>query len=227
MADRSACIIGLFIDLAKHPPASLRLATRNRAAAPSRLENYLMIFSLFRRAPQTITRLYGTIVAQARAPAFYGPYGVPDTVNGRFEMIVLHLVMLLRRLECEPQPVRQLGQGVFDLFCQDMEGSLREMGVGDLAVPRRMGRIGEAFYGRQAVYGATLAAADPAPLRNALARNVFALDEEAPGGLAEAAGVDRLARYVGEAIRHLARQDTAALARGELTFPDPEMGLVP
>src|SRR5512140_1695941 len=127
-----------------------------------------MIFGLFRHAPETIARLYGTIVAQARAPAFYGRYAVPDTVNGRFEMIVLHLVLLLRRLEGEPVAVRRRGQGVFDLFCRDMDGSLREMGVGDLAVPRQMRRIGEAFYGRQAAYAAALAAGDTVPLRNEL-----------------------------------------------------------
>src|SRR5215813_6830722 len=97
-----------------------------------------MIFHLFRRAPRgdTIASLYGTIVAQARSVAFYQSYGVPDTVNGRFEMIVLHAVLLLRRLKAEPELARQLGQGIFDRFCQDMDANLREMGVGDLAVPR-------------------------------------------------------------------------------------------
>jgi cytochrome b pre-mRNA-processing protein 3 len=182
-----------------------------------------MIFGLFRHAPKTIARLYGTIVAQARAPVFYDRYAVPDTVNGRFEMIVLHLVLLLRRLEAEPRSVRRLGQGVFDLFCRDMDGSLREMGVGDLAVPRRMRRIGDAFYGRQSTYAAALGAGVE-PLRNALARNVFGL-EPGPiaGGTPERAGVDRLARYVDGAIRHLAAQDGATLARAELSFPDPGM----
>jgi cytochrome b pre-mRNA-processing protein 3 len=181
-----------------------------------------MIFDLFHRAPKTIARLYGTIVAQARAPVFYDHYAVPDTVNGRFEMIVLHLILLLRRLETESRPVRRLGQGVFDLFCRDMDGNLREMGVGDLAVPRRMRRIGDAFYGRQSAYAAALDAAGGEPLRNALARNVFGL-ERAPisGDTPEWAGVDRLARYVDGAIRHLAAQDGTTLARAELSFPDP------
>src|SRR5262249_51919508 len=110
-----------------------------------------MIFHLFRRPPQddTIASLYGTIVAQARAPVFYQIYGVPDTVNGRFEMIVLHAVLLLRRLSTEPEPGRVLGQRIFDRFCEDMDANLREMGVGDLAVPRTMKRFGEAFYGRK------------------------------------------------------------------------------
>ena len=120
-----------------------------------------MILRLFRRTPRadSIAGLYGTIVAQARMRAFYRIYGVPDTVDGRFEMIVLHTVLLLQRLEREPAPVRALGQGIFDRFCRDMDESMREMGVGDLAVPRKMRRIGEAFYGRQATYREALSAA--------------------------------------------------------------------
>src|ERR1700692_2600765 len=129
-----------------------------------------MMFHFFRRKPSnhSIASLYGMIVAQARAAPFYRNYGVPDTVNGRFEMVVLHTVLVLRRLETEPQGVRELGQGIFDRFCADMDGSLREMGVGDLAVPDKMRKIGEAFYGRQSVYAAALAAPDPEPLIAAL-----------------------------------------------------------
>jgi cytochrome b pre-mRNA-processing protein 3 len=182
-----------------------------------------MIFHLFRRAlrNETMARLYGTIVAQARAPAFYQIYGVPDTVNGRFELIVLHAVLLLHRLQAEPSPVCALGQGVFDQFCRDMDANLRVMGVGDLAVPRSMRRVGEAFYGRRTAYEAALGAPDQAPLAVALARNVFGL---AAGPMH---GADRLAGYVREAVGHLAAQDSEALSRAELTFPDPIEVAVP
>jgi cytochrome b pre-mRNA-processing protein 3 len=175
-----------------------------------------MIFHLFRRAPPdpSIALLYGVIVAQARAPAFYQSYGVPDTVNGRFEMIVLHLVLLLQRLELRQDPVRDIGQGVFDRFCHDMDANLREMGVGDLSVPRKMRGLGEAFYGRQQVYLAALALPEPGPLAAALARNVY--------GAADAhAAAARLATYVCLAVDQLAVQDTAALRRGQVVFPDP------
>ena len=178
-----------------------------------------MIFQLFRRTPQhdSIARLYGTIVAQARAEAFYRDYGVPDSVNGRFEMIVLHAVLLLHRLEAEPEPARRVGQAVFDHFCRDMDSNLREMGVGDLAVPREMRRIGEAFYGRRAAYEGALVGSDRQALAAALARNVFG---GAAGG--PIAGAERLAVYVREAVCHLAAQDGAALSRGELGFSDPQ-----
>ena len=146
-----------------------------------------MMFHFFRRKSSnpSIASLYGMIVAQARAAAFYRNYGVPDTVNGRFEMVVLHTVLVLRRLQSEPEAVRELGQGIFDRFCADMDGSLREMGVGDLAVPDKMRKIGEAFYGRQSAYVAALEAPDPEPLIEALARNVLGNPEPAltPFGL--------------------------------------------
>lgn len=92
-----------------------------------------MIFPLFRRTrPDTISTLYGMIVAQARLPCFYREYTVADTVNGRFELLVLHLTMLLDRL-AEDLELREFGQALFDRFCTDMDHNLREMGVGDLS----------------------------------------------------------------------------------------------
>ena len=174
-----------------------------------------MMLKLFRRSPwdDTIARLYGTIVAQACAPAFYQIYGVPDTVGGRLEMIMLHTVLLLRRLEGEAPPIRALGQGLFDRFCRDMDDSMRELGVGDLAVPRNMRRIGEAFYGRQAAYRDALDAADDGRLAAVLQRNVFA-------GAAKRQPASELAVYVREAARRLAAQD--GFERAQLAFPDPE-----
>jgi len=182
----------------------------------------LMIFQLFRRPrdDSSIASLYGTIVAQARKPAFYQSFGVPDTVNGRLDMILLHVVLLLRRLAASDRsgPLGQaslgqatLGQAIFDLFCRDMDANLREMGVGDLSVPREMRRIGEAFYGRQAAYCAALDSEDPGMLDAALARNIIGSSE----------GSDKLADYVRAAVRALAAQDIAELCRGELQFPDP------
>lgn len=175
-----------------------------------------MIFHSFSRAPRadSIARLYGMIVAQARAPAFYRIYEVPDTVTGRFEMVVLHAVLLLRRLSGEQAPLRRLGQGVFDRFCADMDANMREMGVGDLTVPKKMRRVGAAFYDRQGDYQAALAAPGGG-LAAALARHIYETD-------AVSAEAERLAAYVRAAGSHLAEQSSAALARGEVTFPAPE-----
>lgn len=173
-----------------------------------------MIFQLLRRGSRrhTIAALYGAIVAQARHPVFYRDYGVPDTVEGRFEMIVLHVALLVRRIRHESDDVKSLGQGVFDQFCRDMDHNLREMGVGDLAVPRRMRGFGEAFYGRAQTYDRALDG-DAAEVVATLARNVFAAADAPPGAR-------RLARYVFETERRLAAQNSAALTAA-LDFPDP------
>lgn len=171
-------------------------------------------FARFRR-PASIEALYGAIVAQARAPVFYARYGVPDTVSGRFDMIVLHLVLFLDRLGPEPAAVRGLGQRVFDRFCQDMDDQMRESGIGDLAVPKKMRGVAEAFYGRREAYSSALAAQDPGALREAVLRNVYA-SAEAP------LGAERLATYIREAVRGLAAQDAADFARSQLVWPDPE-----
>ncbi len=175
-----------------------------------------MIFPLFRRGarPDTISTLYGMIVAQARLPCFYRDYAVADTVNGRFDLIVLHLALVLDRL-AQDRALQTLGQGVFDRFCQDMDDNLREMGIADLKVPKEMRRMGEAYYGRSQAYRAALAANDNEMLVEALARNIY-------GGSPAASGAaPRLAAYMREAVRDLAAQDSTSLAGGELHFPDP------
>ena len=179
-----------------------------------------MILRPFQRSAEkrSIASLYGAIVAQARSTAFYADYGVPDSIQGRFDLIVLHLVLLIRRLAREEPSeggARELGQRLFDAFCRDLDGNLREMGIGDLAVPKHMRRFAEAFYGRQAAYVAALDAADAGDFENALARNIFSgtdIDSKAA----------RLARYARAAVRELDAQETGALIRGEVTFPNPE-----
>jgi cytochrome b pre-mRNA-processing protein 3 len=180
-----------------------------------------MIFRLFRGGPgaRTIDALYGAIVAQARNPAFYLGFEVPDTAEGRFDMIVLHLALLCRRLGRESgsgqAPSKILSQGVFDMFCRDMDHNLREMGVGDLTVPKKMQKLAEAFYGRLEVYERALAAAGDEELAAALARNV--LGQGAADGTAR-----RLASYVRSAAQRLDAAPLTALNDGALSFPDPD-----
>jgi cytochrome b pre-mRNA-processing protein 3 len=163
--------------------------------------------------PGTIEAIYGMIVTQAREPLFYRNLGVPDTVNGRFDLLVLHLWMVLRRLK----PVEEgsaLSQMLFDRFCDDMDDNLREMGVGDLTVPKRMQAFGEAFYGRTAAYDLALTEGDEA-LAQALCRNVL------NGGQLEQAR--RLSSYAGQAISTLAGLDEATLLGASWKFPKPDI----
>ena len=158
--------------------------------------------------------VYDGIVAASRAPGLYADLGVPDTVSGRFEMVVLHVFLVVHRLRDGGSPENALGQLVFDTFCNEMDRSLRELGVGDLGVPKRMRQVGQAFYGRTQAYAEAIAGNDKAGLAAALARNIF----KTPGD-ATAAGA--LARYALASARHLATVAPASLASGTLPFPDP------
>src|ERR1700733_12293498 len=141
----------------------------------------------------TIEAIYGMIVTQAREPLFYRDLGVPDTVNGRFDLLILHLWMVLRRFR-SIQDAAHVSQAFFDRFCEDMDANLREMGVGDLTVPKRMQAFGEAFYGRAAAYDAALAEGDR-DLAMAVGRNI--LNDE------QAEGAKPIAAYVKQALATL------------------------
>ena len=177
-----------------------------------------MMSPLFRRRSRqdTISTLYGTIVAQARLPCFYREYGVADTVNGRFDLLVVHLALVIDRLAEEPDS-REAGQALFDHFCRDMDHNLREMGIGDLSVPKEMQRIGEAFYGRAQAYRSALAGQGEATLVEALSRNVYGGSPPSP------AAPVHLAAYIREAVRDVGVQQVDELLAGRLRLPTPDV----
>jgi cytochrome b pre-mRNA-processing protein 3 len=173
-------------------------------------------FNHFRKprlAPRgTIEAIYGMIVTQAREPLFYRDLGVPDTVNGRFDLLLVHLWLVLRRLK-SAEAGNELSQALFDHFCNDMDDNLRELGVSDLKVPKRMQAFGEAFYGRTAAYDLALTDGREA-LAQALCKNVLS------GENIEQAR--RLAAYSEAAMAALAGEGEAALLSGSFKFPLPE-----
>jgi len=156
--------------------------------------------------------LYGQAVAAARDPGVYQLLGVPDTLDGRFDMVGLTVALLIRRLRALPPPGPALAQAVFDAMFSDMDVNLREMGVGDLSVGRKVKDMWEAFHGRAGAYEAALAARDGDALEAALARNVWR-------GAAPAGGPARLARLALAQDAALAAQGLAALAAGRARFP--------
>jgi cytochrome b pre-mRNA-processing protein 3 len=164
----------------------------------------------FKRHGPVASGLYEALVEQARRPEFYAALGVPDTVDGRFEMIALHMFMVLHRLKKEPTNDR-LGQALFDTMFADMDRSLREMGVSDLSVGRHVKNMAKGFYGRVAAYESGLDAADDAVLRDALRRNVY-------GTLAAAPDTAPLALYTRASVAALARQDSEELMAGRPRF---------
>ena len=154
------------------------------------------------------------IVAQAREPLFYRHLDVPDTVDGRLDLLILQLWLVLRRLRTVEagKGGKALSQALFDHFCDDMDANLREMGVGDLTVPRRMQKFGEAFYGRTAAYDLAWSESE-ARLAEALQKNIL------NGKHPESA--QRLAAYAARVAAALEVCDDAALLRLAWRFPAP------
>jgi cytochrome b pre-mRNA-processing protein 3 len=161
--------------------------------------------------------VYDRIVAQARAPAFYAGLGVPDTPEGRFEMLALHLFLVLHRLKPERSDpaLAALAQRLADRLVADMDANLREMGAGDLGVGRRVKRMAGALYGRIAAYEHGLDAGEAA-LGQTLRQTVFAT--AAPADAQVAAAI----RYLLAARDHLAGRTADELAQGTIDFPMPE-----
>jgi cytochrome b pre-mRNA-processing protein 3 len=167
----------------------------------------MILKRIFARVPDAEERLYGEIVAAARRPKFYADWAVPDTVDGRFDMIVLHLFLVLERLKGQGE--EDLRQRLIDTFFKDMDRSLREMGVGDLSVAKKVRKMAEAFYGRVTAYAAALQA--PATLPEVLRRNIFPETPEQD--------VTELANWLQQAAKALAQQPAAAVAKGDVEFP--------
>jgi cytochrome b pre-mRNA-processing protein 3 len=159
--------------------------------------------------------LYGAVVTQARNPAFYARMGVPDRPEGRYEMIVLHLFLLLDRLGADAPATNARAREVIETFVTDMDDCLREFGVGDLAVPKKVKRAAAGLYERAAAYRAALVQPDPAVLARSLAEHALPAATQSAGAIA-------LARYTRRAMVHLQRQTTADLLEGRLSFPAVE-----
>lgn len=177
------------------------------------------MLGLLRRDRQERTgfALYGRAVEAARAPELFTRFGVPDTLDGRFDLIGVHVCLVIRRLTALPPPGPQVAQSVFDAFFADMDHNLRELGVSDLTVGKRVKTMWEAFHGRAAAYTAALESIDPGALPAALARNVWRV-EEVPEGATGLAG------YVRAQAAALDAQPAAALVAGDVRFAPVDGG---
>lgn len=176
-----------------------------------------MILSLFSRkakANEAITiAIYETIVAAARQPYFYSDIEVPDSPLGRYEMLSLHIFLFIRRIKGRSDALKSIGQEVTDEFFRDVDHSLRELGIGDSGVPKRMKKLARMFYGRVESYDKALENNDQTELATALARNIRPDNTDWTGGVA-------LANYVEQVVLLLETQPDDVLASGTVIFPD-------
>ncbi|MES2984540.1 MAG: ubiquinol-cytochrome C chaperone family protein [Pseudomonadota bacterium] len=191
------------------------------------------------KPPAAVVATYIALVAAARNPFFFTTAQVPDTIDGRFELIVLHQFLIQHRLVAdaavrspagEPErserggavagaerPLRealeQFGQFLSEAFFADMDRSLREMGIADTGVSKRIKKMGKSYHGSLQAYAAGLS--DAAVLRTALARNLYGTVEQG-----DVAQLDRMARYIETMTAQLAAIDTATILEGHYRWPD-------
>jgi cytochrome b pre-mRNA-processing protein 3 len=157
--------------------------------------------------------IYGAIVTQARHPALYAGLGVPDTPSGRYEMVVLHLFLVMERLGATPETAGDLPRLLVEAFIADMDDSLREMATGDLTVPKKVRRAATGLYERSMAYRLSLAERDEAGLLEALAEHVY--------GQVDASQAGGLARYIAASSRMMSAADGNQVAAGRPAFVDP------
>ncbi len=212
-------------------------APRQTVNAIEAAGNMKLLSGLMRHAKQRAGEreraraLYIAAVEQARRPGFYTDCGVADSVDGRFDLIVLHVFLVIRALRRAAEPGKRLSDLIFKIMMDDMDMNLREMGVGDLRVGKRVKSMARAFYGRAAAYDSAFNAdrdgaaatsdgagdgagdGDEEGLEAALRRNIYGAEEPQPGE------IERLLRYVRGAEEALAGQPHEALLAGEAAFP--------
>jgi len=174
--------------------------------------------SLFGRKPEleSAHSLYAETIHAARRPAIYTEMGVPDTPEGRFETLALMAFLVLRRLKTE-EKARNVSQAYFDIMFEDIDSNLRELGVGDISVGKKVKKLAQSFYGRIKAYEEALTGDDEAleaALRKHPYRNMEPMD----------AHVSRLARHVRREDAYLAQQPVQALLVGEIAFADIDTG---
>lgn len=157
--------------------------------------------------------LYGQVVNQARNPAFYEGLGVEDSIDGRFDLILLHLFLIDRRLEKEGEKAAKIRRQLQEAMISDMDRSLRELGVGDMSVGKEVKKMGAAWFGRLKAYTAALADGSPqAALTEAIAKNVYRSSENTHA--------DALAIYTLEALQKLASYTFVDVIESRFEFPD-------
>ncbi len=172
------------------------------------------MFGFFRSRKHTkvASALYSSILIQARLPVFYTDFGVQDTIDGRFDMIVLHAHIVFDRLKDGTTKEQEIAQAVFDLMFADLDQNLREMGVGDVGVSKRIKVMAEAFYGRANAYANGMREQDNSVLTNALRRNLYrnsvAIDYQILG----------ISSYMRNQVAHLKSQELSELIQGNVSF---------
>lgn len=176
-----------------------------------------MIFGLFKKKNHNqaiVNRQYAALTSAARVPFFYTDLDVPDTVMGRFEMLAIVMILFFRRTANSVASGQELAQEIVDNFFQDIDHSIRELGIGDQSVPKRMKKLAGMFYGRLETYAAALQEKDAEKLASALQRNIYPEKQDA-------ASMRGLAEWMIATEAALADVSEDEISRGGAVLPHP------
>lgn len=166
---------------------------------------------------QSAAQLYEAIVTAARSPVLYADYGIPDTIDGRFDAILLHASLVIHFLADVPESGQSVAQELFDTMFRDFNHNLRQIGIGDLSMARHFRRMSEGFNGRLQAYISALTDPQNDVLESAIARNVFRTESVSDQ-------IKKLSRYMRNQYQHLAKIDPGRWLKGEIDFAAPELG---
>jgi cytochrome b pre-mRNA-processing protein 3 len=181
-----------------------------------------MIGQLFRnnRRPSQAETLYGAIADLALRPAFFAGGGAPDTVEGRFDVLALHMGLVLSRLRQDEAAARALAEPLQREFFASLDDAMRRLGVGDMSVARKVRRMAEAFYGRFIAYEKALEESDKEALERAISRNIFGAEHAPPAALFAAYMLDVHARLAATGVQDLAPALEAMAKSAALIFEE-------
>jgi len=171
-------------------------------------------YNKHKRLNHTAHEIYGSIVAQSRQPVFYADWNVPDTLEGRFEVLVVHMSLFIHRMKHSHKDGEALGQRVAEVFIDDIDGSFREMGVGDLAVPKHMKAASEAYLGRLLAYSAAFDGGCEDELQAVILRNIGGIDNS------KALDIEKMAGYMTRSAAILSAQGIDEISSGTVKFAE-------
>ena len=172
-----------------------------------------------RQTRKAVAAAYVRLVDQARRPEFFEHLGVPDTVMGRFDVIALHAFLLLHRLKGEGAEADLFAQSLFDHMFADLDRNLRELGVGDLSVGKKIKSLAKNFYGRTVAFERGLGAEGDDELEASLVRNLYG------GADADTVQVKAMAEYLRDEAARLAAVPTGRLLTDDWLFGDPPVAV--
>jgi cytochrome b pre-mRNA-processing protein 3 len=179
------------------------------------MRTFLALFAKPHTRARRAAEHYAALVAQSRKREFYESLGVPDTLDGRFDLIILHAGLYLKRLRTAGGEGRDLAQAVFDTMFDNLDQSLRELGVGDITLPKKIRAMVSAFYGRAAAYDKAMADGSEGALADALVRNIYA------GKAPPADTVRRLGAYLGDSAKSLASAPDDVVLANQFRWSEP------